>query len=45
MNIFIYIETIEININFKEDKLTKDDVNLFILCILNLQYILNYLMN
>jgi hypothetical protein len=39
MNIFIYIETIEININFKEDKLTKDDVNLFILCILNLQYI------
>ena len=25
--------------NFKEDKLTKDDVNLFILCILNLQYI------
>ena len=39
INIFIYIETIEININFKEDKLTKDDVNLFILCILNLQYI------
>ena len=39
INIFIYIETIEININFEEDKLTKDDVNLFILCILNLQYI------
>ena len=39
INIFIYIETIEININFKEDKLTKEDVNLFILCILNLQYI------
>ena len=39
MNIFIYIETIEINLNFEEAKLTKDDVNLFILSILNVQYI------
>jgi hypothetical protein len=39
MNIFIYVKNIEINLNFEEEKLTKDDVNLFILCILNIQYI------
>ena len=39
INIFIYIETIEINLNFEEAKLTKDDVNLFIISILNIQYI------
>ena len=39
INIFIYINTIEIKFNYEENKLTKDDVNLFILCILNIQYI------
>ena len=39
INIFIYINTIEINFNNEEQKLTKDDVYLFILCILNIQYI------
>ena len=39
INILIYMKTIEINLNFEEEKLTKDDVNLFILCILNIQYI------
>ena len=39
INIFIYIETIEINFNFEEEDLTKVDVNLFIISILNIQYI------
>lgn len=39
INIFIYINTIEINFNYDEKNLTKDDVNYFILCILNIQYI------
>ena len=39
INIFIYIETIEINFNFEEEDLTKDDANLFIISILNIQYI------
>ena len=36
---FIYINTIEINLNFEEEELTKDDVDLFILSILNIQYL------
>ena len=39
INIFIYINTIEINFNFDEPKLTRDDVNLFILSLLNIQYL------
>ena len=39
MNIFIYVKNIEINLNFEEEKLTKDEVNFFILCILNIQYV------
>ena len=39
INTFIYINTIDINFNFEEEKLTKDDVNLFIISILNIPYI------
>ena len=39
MNALIYINTIEINFNFEEEDLTKDEVNLFIISILNIQYI------
>ena len=39
INSFIYINTIEINYNLDEEKLTKDEINLFIVSILNIQYI------
>ena len=39
INSFIYINTIEINFNLDEEKLTKDEINLFIISILNIQYI------
>jgi hypothetical protein len=39
INTFVYINTIEINFNFDEKKLKKDDVNLFIISILNVQYL------
>ena len=38
INAFIYIKDIEIDFNFDE-QLTKDEVNLFIISLLNLQYI------
>ena len=45
LNSFTYINTIEININFEEEKLTKDDVNLLIISILNIQYLFNSKIN
>ena len=39
INSFIYINTIEINYNLDEEKLTKDEINLFIISILNIQNI------
>ena len=41
INSFVYINTIKINFNFNEKKLTKEAVNLFILSILNVQYLFN----
>ena len=39
MNSLIYIDVIEINFNLEEEKFTKDEVNLFVLSILNIQYL------
>ena len=39
INSFIYINIIEINFNLDEEKLTKDEINLFIISILNIQNI------
>ena len=39
INAFIYINTIDINFNVEEEKLTKDDINLFIISLLNIPYI------
>ena len=39
INSFIYINTIDINFNIEEEKLTKDDINLFIISLLNIPYI------
>ena len=39
INSFIYINTIEINFNSDEEKLIKDEINLFIISFLNIQYI------
>ena len=45
LNSFTYINTIEINFNFEEEKLTKDDVNLLIISILNIQYLFHSKIN
>jgi len=44
INAFIYIKDIEIDFNF-DDQLTKDEVNLFIISLLNLQYIFSEKIN
>jgi len=44
INAFIYIKDIEIDFNFDE-QLTKDEVNLFIISLLNLQYIFSEKIN
>ena len=45
LNSFTYINTIEINFNFEEEKLTKDDINLLIISILNIQYLFHSKIN